>query len=462
MKSSPERKLFDAITDLPDHLIEEAGKTKLNFRYRTYRRMLALTACAALILCFILFLPQKNIPPVTHLSEVFFPKAYAFGDDQARLTIRKEHPVENSFLSSVQSFSYDTASHILADTDNNSAYSPLSLYYALALAASGAKGDTWKELASLLHVSDQKELSAQCFNLYHQLYTDNEVGKLKIANSLWMDYRTKWKQPFIDLAAKQFFASAHSVDFKDESTASSMSQWVAEQTEQTLSPHFSVSDIQLLSILNTIYFKDEWTIPFHENTTSEDSFYLSDGSMISCNFMNRTDCNTSFYRGNQFLRASLNFKNGSRMIFILPNEGISPYDLLSSPQQLREAMEGGEEMNGTITWKIPTFSFSSSSNLVEPLQDLGLSLSFCENADFSGIADGQCYFSTIRQGTYLSINENGAEASAFTEVTIEGSAMPDPDNNQVDMILNRPFIYGIMTSNNMLLLVGTCTNPTLS
>ena len=237
-----------------------------------------------------------------------------------------------------------------------------------------------------------------------------------------------------------------------------MAQWVAKQTNQTLLPEFSFSDNQILSILNTIYFRDEWSTQFAEGSTGEDTFYLSDGSTVSCDFMNRRDETSSFYRGEDFLRASLSFKNGGEMVFILPDEGTSLHDLLSSPEQIRSIFEGGEETQGSITWKIPKFSFDSDYDLVEPLKELGLSSVFSEDADFSGITDNSAYFSLIRQQTHIAIDENGAEASAFTEIAFEGTRWAQ-EKEYAEMILDRPFLYGITAPNGTLLFAGICANP---
>lgn len=80
------------------------------------------------------------------------------------------------------------------------------------------------------------------------------------------------------------------------------------------------------------------------------------------------------------------------------------------------------------------------------------------DADFSGITDGIAFISGVKQQTYISIDENGVEASAFTNIAYAGSAMPE-DN--AEMILNRPFVYGITTRSGILLFVGVCINPTI-
>ena len=66
------------------------------------------------------------------------------------------------------------------------------------------------------------------------------------------------------------------------------------------------------------------------------------------------------------------------------------------------------------------------------------------------------FISGINQETHIAIDENGVEASAFTQIDYAGAAMPE---GRAEMILNRPFIYAVTTSNGMILFVGICNNP---
>lgn len=67
------------------------------------------------------------------------------------------------------------------------------------------------------------------------------------------------------------------------------------------------------------------------------------------------------------------------------------------------------------------------------------------------------YISNIKQESYIAIDEKGVEAAAFTEIDYCGAAAITED--KAEMILNRPFIYGIQDSNGVLLFVGICENP---
>lgn len=461
-----EEKMFDAITNLPDPMVEEARTVKAKKR-RPWRRWAALAAAfaAAVGIGFLLSRNQdaETVPASLDgaggsLLDVVLPQAYAFDDYDARREVRDSNPVDEDFLSALSAFSYKTAAQVLAGDGENENYSPLSLYYALALASTGAGGQTARELSALLGVSDWNALSQQCGNLYRQLYTDNEMGKLYLANSLWMDGNVRWKASFVRNAAEQFYASVFPADFSAPETGTRMSQWVSEQTNGLLAPTFDIDPEQILSILNTVYFKDEWTSRFDPKQTSEASFTRADGSTVTCDFMNRTDY-AGFSRGENFTRAGMSLKNMGQMIFILPDEGVELSALLSSPEALREAFEGGEDGYGQVTWKVPKFSFHTELDLKEPLKALGVQSAFQTNADFSGLTDQDAWFSAVRQETRISVDENGVEAAAYTELAYAGAGMPQ---DRADMILDRPFLYGVTAANGALLFVGVCADPTCS
>jgi serpin B len=462
-KTMKERKFFDAITNVREDLIEEAENIKLKKNRPLWRRAAIPAACAILVLAVVLLytILAKDDKQTGLLLDVVYPEVYAFDDYETRMAIWDQNPVDDTFTDAINDFSYSTASQLLSDDGLNKNYSPLSLYYALSLAASGAKAETAAELLNLLGVQDEETLTQQCGNLYRLLYRENEIGKLKIANSIWLDndylgQPVKFEDAFVKNAAENFYASSHHVDFALAETGKQMAHWIAEQTQGTLRPEIETDPEQILAILNTIYFYDQWIDKFSKDKTAEDVFYLADGSEVKSDFMNQTFGSASFSKGENFTRADLSLKNSARMVFVLPDTGVSPYDLLASPELMRQAIEGGDAYNGEVVWKIPKFSFSSSFDLRDTLVSLGVEKAFQQDADFSGITDHTAFISGIKQETHIAIDENGVEASAFTKIDYDGAALPE---GRAEMIMNRPFIFAIVGQNSNLLFVGVCENP---
>ena len=80
------------------------------------------------------------------IMDVIYPKALAFEDTDGAWEVRDENPVDEAFEAAIKDFAYKTSVRIFENRGDNINYSPLSLYYALALVASGAEGDTQREL----------------------------------------------------------------------------------------------------------------------------------------------------------------------------------------------------------------------------------------------------------------------------------------------------------------------------
>lgn len=406
-----------------------------------------------------------------------YPASIAFDDFEAWRANRNSNPVSRASHDAIHAFSYNTAAPILSTASVNGCYSPLSLYFALALAGTGANGRTRDELFDLLGASDSDRLSQDMSNLYRVLFTDNKVTQLKIANSLWLDneYRGEavtFKDSFTQNAAERFYASLFKVDFAQPSAGEAMAKWITDNTNSTLKPKFEPDPEQILSIINTIYFRDEWVDRFRADQTKPATFHLADGKDVTCDFMNMVYVSHGFSKGDGYTRSALNLKSNGQMVFVLPDKGVSIQDLVSSPEKLKALFEGGKGTNGKVTWKIPKFSYDSEFKLIDTLKKLGVTSAFEQNADFTGITDHQAFISSVTQKTHIAIDENGVVASAFTKLDYAGSAMPV---DQADMILDRPFIYGIFSapvpvskeadraepavSSGKLLFVGICGNP---
>lgn len=494
-----EKRLFDLIGDVDDKLVDEAKIAKSRNKVPLWKKLTAVAACAAIVAGSVTAYAKLNggnkatidnhggaqavmpsefpasdekgkksdgikTPPASSSSaekarpilDVVFPKAYAYEDVDARVKTFEDNPVDESFVKSVKNFSYLTASNILNRMDGNSNYSPLSLYYALAVAATGANGKTQEELLSVLGVKNKETLSKECGNLYRRLYMDNESGKVKIANSLWLNKQVEWKNDYIKNAAENFYASVFSENFADGNTASKISNWIAENTNGTLAPEIELMPNEIMTILNTVYFKGQWQDEFFESETKQDSFYLEDGTETKCDFMNRGSA-SAFVKGDGFIRSSLGFANHMKMEFVLPDEGVSVESLLSSPEKLKEVLEGGTGDYGIVTWSVPKFGYDCSFNLVDTLKESGVNHAFSDEADFSGITDNWANIGNVTQGTHIAVDEKGVEASACTQIDVCGTGAP---TEKVDMILNRPFLYAITTADNTPLFIGVCSNPT--
>lgn len=391
---------------------------------------------------------------VTELAAPTYPAAVS--EDN-----RYDYFIENKLTpdadAAVRDFGYKTASQILSTTEGNTVVSPVSLYFALSLAASGARGETQSEMLNALGFDNAETLSEQSGKLYRRLYTDDEYTKLKIANSLWIDDICKLNNEsgFAENAAKSFYASSHQVDFQKTETAELISKWISDNTNGLLKPEINTGTEEILSIINTIYFKTEWTDRFDKTKNTEDIFHGTNGDKTTT-FMNETYGSHGFQRGDGWTKSSLGLKGGGSAIFILPDENVDVRSLIDTPEKVKALFDdSGDSMCGEVVFKIPKLETDTDLQLSETLKALGVKSAFEQNADFSGITSDMAFISNIRQQTKFSMNEDGIEAASFTSIEYCGAAMP---TDKAEIILDRPFIYAVNNSSGGLLFIGIYVN----
>lgn len=387
------------------------------------------------------------------------PKAIAVNDWEAKDAVREQNVISEEFKAALNAFALQTSSVILPDAEPNRNFSPLSLYYALALTAAGAEGNTQKEILGLLGLNDLTELSTQSAKLFRLLYTDNDITKLKLANSVWIDYELKVKESYLKNAQEQFYASVFSADFEDIGVSKAVSEWIAQNTSDTIAPEISLDKNTVMLIINTLYFYDEWFKAFEKDDTKEDVFYKADGVEVKCDFMHKTFGMHNYAKGEGFMRTSLDLKGQGKMTFILPDKGLDVNDFLTL-EKLQSALSIEETLPAQVNVKLPKFTYGSSFKLVEMLKKLGIKEAFDDKANFLGLSDDErLYVSDVIQETHIGIDENGVEASAYTMVMIATMSMPITLPEVIDFTLDRPFIYAITAGDGTILFVGVCDDP---
>lgn len=387
-----------------------------------------------------------------------FPEAPEEDDGQAWMDTIDENPIDSDFVESLSGFSYETASAVLGDAGENSTYSPISLYYALALATQGAAGQTADEMNAVLGAPDPSAVPSQMGNLY-RLFCGDPFSKVELANSIWMREGDRFEQSFIDMATQQFYATPFSVEFGTEQADRAIADWIAANTNGTIEPEVKTREDQLMSIINTVYFKGSWSHQFDAASTKEDTFYAADGDVTAEFMTQRIDKPREYLQTDTYTRASLDFVGGATMSFVLPAEGVSVNDILRDKALLEEAFTALPEDSAYITYTVPKTTFNSSFDLIPPLESLGMKTPFSDGADFSNLTSTPAYISYIKQESYIMWDENGAEASAYTDLGIsEMSAAPD-FLQEIEFTLDRPFLFQITSSQGVPLFIGVCENP---
>lgn len=394
------------------------------------------------------------------------PAKPAEGDYDTWYDTLDKNPVDPAFTQSLSEFAYRSTAAVLdpatgaSDPDAaNSAYSPLSLYYALALAGEGAAGDTAEQITAALGVPANVDAAEQCGNLFRVIATDPQ-SEITLANSIWLGKDTPFEQGFIDTAIGKFYATPFEAEFGSAATDAAIAAWINQNTGGLINPEVQTDASQILSIINAIYFKGSWMDPFDASATTQDTFHAESGN-VKVDFMTqRLDTPQDFRRTDTYLRATRAFGGGATMTFVLPAEGTSAADLMADPAALEEAFTAPSENLGHITYVMPKASFDSSFDLIPALERLGVRDAFGDAANFSNLTPVPAFISEVKQESHVNWDEEGAEAGAYTSIGIEKMALLPEDVEEVELRLDRPFLFQISTSQGIPLFIGICGNPT--
>jgi serpin B len=404
---------------------------------------------------------------VTLLAAAQYPESIAHDAYDAQRQVWTENQVTEATSYALNAFSYRTAAAILQGETESGCYSPLSLYQTLAILASGAQGQTQEELLSLLGMSDLDTLAEESGKLYRVNYVDDEVNRLKIANSLWLDETASdgttiaYNQDWVLSTAANYYADVYAAEFSNAETAQALGAWIAENTGGFLSPEsqeLNLDDNTVMAVANTVWYKTQWADQFYESNTTSGDFTLSSGDTVTADFMHRTDDSGRYVSGDGYTKSYLQLNQG-RMIFVLPDEG-TDVDSLLTEDKLWEIFENSDYQDAEVQWSIPKFETSATyGDLADTLQALGVTSAFSLDADFSAISDSPLYVGSLQQGTHISVNEDGVEAASYSLADMMCGASEPEELPVVEMNLNRPFIYLITANDGSTLFIGVVRNP---
>ena len=379
---------------------------------------------------------------------------------------------KDTFIEGLNKFCSDTSSIILGseDKNTNTIYSPVSFYMALAVLSEGADNNTKNEILNALNVEDKDKLSEECMKLYNKEIFNSKYGKCTLADSVWIDddnEDVEFNEETLKKIENDYKAGVFKGDLQSMDTAEKISSWLLEHTGGLLGgnpENFLSNEGAVMDIFNAVYFKDKWSSVFDKADTDEGEFTLNDGNKVKTDFMSQNIYSPIYESSNGYKAGSLEFESGKNMMFILPDEGKSVYDIINNKDKLSEALNslcGDNVESHNVYYRLPKFKFSSNINLNECSQKIGLiNMYDSSTADFTRFTEkGNLWVSNIHQEATVSIDEDGGEAAAFTEVQVTGSCAYDPNAKSYDMILDRPFIFAITDTDNTPLFIGVINNP---
>ena len=358
-------------------------------------------------------------------------------------------------------------------SDGNLVLSPYSIAVALGMTLNGAAGTTAEEMRTVLGADDRFHAGLNALTAHveglagQQERGDGSKADIAIdaANQLFGQQGVGWEEGFLDPLAEQYGAGIRLVDFETaaEEARVLINDWVAEQTHdriEELIPAGVLDALTRLVLVNAIYLKAPWEVPFMKELTAPGDFHLADGSTVTADLMVNGEVGATLRRGRGYQAATLPYAgNTLAMTIVLPDDGA----LAGVEQQVAQGgvaalVEGGRPT--LLDLRLPKWSFRSSAALKDVLTDLGMPAAFDpDRADFHPMTsdDLDLFIAAVLHQGFIAVDEEGTEAAAATAVSMGVTSAPVTVPFHVD----RPFLFVVHdVEHGTPLFLGRVLDPT--
>ena len=366
-------------------------------------------------------------------------------------------------MSDLRSFFSDGNSQFLHTENNeNKIWSPVNAYIGLAMTTELTEGETRKQILDVFGVEDNEALRKQVSAVWESVYQDKSHEICVLANSLWLEKGLKYNQEAMDALGYHYYASVYQWDLGSKQTNKDIAAWINNNTGMFLKD--STKSIQLapdtiMALYSTLYFQAKWSDEFSERNNTDGVFHMPDGD-VQAEYMNKELYHMNYYWGENFSAVNMWLKNGCRMWFILPDEGMTTEDVLNNGTYMDMILSNEWENKKymEVNLSVPKFDVASTMDLSEGLKEMGMTKVFTEyDAEFANLtSDSPIWLTGANQSVRVQIDEEGVKAAVYIEIPGAGAAAP-PDEI-IDFVLDRPFLF-VITNENIPLFAGCVNHP---
>ena len=344
----------------------------------------------------------------------------------------------------------------------NAVCSPVNVYMALSMLAEVTDGDTRAQILSLLGADSMESLRKTAGNVWAANYQNDGAVTSILADSLWLSDSMDYNSNTLARLADSYYASAYRGEMGSEAFNEALRRWINEQTGGLLKDSadgLSLAPDTVIALASTIYFRAKWGSEFSKSATADGIFHAPDGD-VTHKFMHET-MESTYYAADSFAAVGKYLEGSGTMWFLLPDEGVTPEELLSSGAvDFLLSQENAESKYMTIDFAVPKFDVSADTQLSGALRSLGVTDVFdADTADFSPLMDNTdgIFLSQAKHAARVAIDEEGVIAAAYTVMAAAGAAMP-PDE-RVDFTLDRPFLFAVTGESGEILFAGIVNTP---
>ncbi|HEX7751027.1 MAG TPA: serpin family protein [Novosphingobium sp.] len=329
------------------------------------------------------------------------------------------------------------------DQPENHVISPASVSVAMSLAYRASGGTTAEEMRNILHFpAAPTDYLHATSGVLKSMNFKKSGRELATANAIWVDRSVILRPDYLHDTTGLAGSAIEQADFRGAPDAArqTINHWVEGRTNGRIRdllapPHVTPATRSVL--VNTIYWKANWALPFENASTHKEPFRQIDGRRVQIDLMHQRSAFHVLER-NGVKAILLPYEGGElEMAVFLPNsfKGLTDFEKRLTPDRLGDwltRLEQAEARDTILT--LPKMHLGWGKNLVPIFKTMGLNAPFGMDADFSAIATpadrGTLAIGAIVHQTYLDVDENGSEAAAATavvaEMVISGRRGPPP------------------------------------
>jgi serine protease inhibitor len=338
--------------------------------------------------------------------------------------------------------------------------SPLSASMALGMTMNGAEEGTYDAMRSALGFGSlsESEINESYRGLIAQLLARDSKVQFNLANSIWHERTFAVKQPFLDAAKTYFKAEVTALDFRDATAPKTISSWAEKETGGRIKELVKEIDpLEVMFLVNAVYFKAPWNTPFDPNSTRDGSFTRANGTSVTTKFMSR-DGSFRYTQLDGRVMVELPYGDSAFSMILVgldkPGTAQAPTITAAWWSSALSALRPGR-----IMLSLPKFKFEFGKKLNDALEALGMAVAFDPiRADFDRIGNrDDIYISRVEQKAFIDVHELGTEAAAATSVGVGVTSLPP------SITFDRPFLFAIREKESgAILFIGRVGDPTLS
>lgn len=353
--------------------------------------------------------------------------------------------------------------------------SPVNVVAELGVLANGASKDSQTEIMNAL--GDDINLSSlnECMSYFMsriqevanlgnekideltgKKITSDSTSYVKLKEALVFNDTLDVKSKFLQTNADYYGSDIFRIDFSDENSLLKLNNAFSDFSGKTVGSLDNSNS--LISILGADIC-DTWLDAYSQDDISEGTFKASSGDK-TVNFLTS---NESYMRSDTAQGVvKYTSKTPLKMLFIIPNEGITLDEYISNFTNLEyQNLLGSIDITKSATAKIPEFSTESNEavSIKEAVSSSGLYTLFTEDSTFANLTNStEFVFNDMYElSPKLTFNAAGIGGVSSNDAThILGKRTTELEKCDTTLEFNRPFMFMIIDNEtNIPVYMGT-------